>query len=165
MENLIPKLQGKLGEKYFLFFDGRKSKTFYDASNLNTELGCYEILNADGKVVEYMDMLGQFTKAPTEFALCFCEYLMFEEYYPLVYQLPNSTTYTTALIDFPSKFLADAKVMKIVKEIENARINHLSQNGKLLSARDVNEYRKYVNNVFKLKMNHMKRYVNELSQI
>ncbi|MBR4998340.1 MAG: hypothetical protein IKY10_00525, partial [Clostridia bacterium] len=93
-------LCGELGNKYFAFPDGTSSKSFYDAQKFSFRFGQFPIIDKDGNVVEYMDILGNFSKENTDLAYDLYIYALSIDNVPIK-QFGKRGAYYTGLLDFP----------------------------------------------------------------
>lgn len=109
-------LQGELGEKKFVLRNGQETKTFYDAGNFNYSIGQFPIYNENNEIVEYMDLMGTFSKENTNLAVYLYNYVLAESYMPL-----GSMVYQCGIYNFPSKYLTNEKVKRFIVQEEKAR--------------------------------------------
>ena len=170
MKFQLPVINGEVGERYFVFANGRKSKEFYDVSEFDKFNGCYPILDQSGNVVEYMDMLGNFSKTPTEFASKFHHFVFFERYSALISRSSASAYYECAINWFPSKFLISQEIQEIVKEIEKQRFKKMCRTGCFVSIFERVRYFLYMKECMNIKLDKAKqlsqnpKVVNEVNE-
>ena len=148
------------GETKFILWDGTKTKAVYSFYEFNDVLGGFIILNDKHEEVEFMDCVGNFTKQPTIFAKHFNRYIN-STGGSIIYGSPYFE-YVTSLVDFPSKYLTDKKIRKIVKNEENYKIYNAKQNKELDGLLDIVVYRCYVNNVYKQKIKKAQKFLENL---
>ena len=151
-----PQLCGESGNMYFEFGDGKKSKNFHSSKQIDHRTGSYEVLNLSGEV-EYMDLFGNFSKSPTEFASKLYDYINFERFNNLVYRSRSYTLYQTALTAFPSKFLINEKVLDFITKYEQQRFKKLCNNGSFVSLLEKMSYKRFVMKTYKAKIRRMKK--------
>lgn len=113
-----PQIIGEVGNKQFVLYDGQISKPFFTNAEFDSRIGSYPILNENNEIVEYMDLIGNFTNKPTKFAKEFSSYIDSRRL-GVSDAYAGSIFFCTGLIDFPSKYLVDKKIRKIVKAEEN----------------------------------------------
>ena len=138
------------GQTVFVLYDGSITKKVHSFYEFNDVLGGFVILNDKQEEVEFMDCLGNFTKKPTAFAKYFNTYIN-SACQGIKYGFPFSVYFTT-LSDFPSKYLIDKKVRKIVKNEENFKIFTAMRCGDLNNLIEVVRYRCLVNDIYKKKI-------------
>jgi len=147
----------------FKLYDGTLTKKFASAKSYDSAKGTFAICNSHGKVVEYMDLMGNFTKKPTKFASDFKSY-MASRNYGIVFVYASRYDFYTHLIDFPSKYLVDDKVKNVVWNEEMSRYQEACDDGMLLTMMSRLHCRRYIKNVFKNKVkkaNKLKQKIKE----
>lgn len=132
----------------FVLFDGTVSKVVFEVLAFDKYLGVFPIVNKDKEIVEYMDIVGNFTKKPTKFAQEFYSYICSNN---VGYGYPCFTFYT-ALLDFPSKYLTDTKIRKIVKNHENYKIQEAKQNGEFNNLFEILRFKLYSKSIYNQKI-------------
>ena len=147
------------GEVKFNLYNGIKTKSVFAFYEFNEDLGGYIIINEKGEKVEFMDCLGNFTKNPTQFAKLFNNYINSTE---IGYGDPVFTYYTS-LIDFPSKYLINEEVRKIVKNHENYKIQKAYQECGFINLIECLKYKIYVNKIYKQKIQKAKRLMQKVN--
>lgn len=115
-----PAIFGEKGNMQFVLFDNTITKSFFNALDFDRATGCFPIINKNCRTVEYMDLIGNFTKKPTKFAKEFYDYLE-TRCCCAVSGCACYAVYRSYLIDFPSKYMIDPKVRTIVKNEEKYR--------------------------------------------
>ena len=151
-----PVMVGEIGEMKFMFSNGKTSKSFYNAGVLDDYQGVYPILDKEGNVVEYMDLLGQFSPQPTDFASSFHYFAFFERYSYLIMRNERMSYYDCAINHFPSKYLIDERMVKIAREIERNRFQYMCKHDMFVSIFDKLSYRLYMKKCFKIKLERAK---------
>ena len=167
MKYVLPKLNGEVGRMSFELNNGGRSKEFYFAEELNKSTGSYPIYDSNNKIVEYMDIIGNFSNKPTAFALDFYNYVTYESMSWLVLTVDNLMLFECALNEFPSKYLADEKIVKLVKEEEKRKYRTLCEMKQLTSLIDKLMYKKYVSKCLKMKLKRaevLRKHLETLSQ-
>ena len=144
---------GENGVK-FVLNNGAETKSVFAFLEFNKSLGCFEILNKNYDVVEYMDLLGNFTTQPTKFAKRFYEYIESSNY-GVGFGCPNYVFYTS-LIDFPSKYLRSKEVRQIVKAEEEYKYQRACDYSIFVSLLEKLKYKIYYKNIYKQKIEKMK---------
>ena len=147
----MPKLIGEVGTMKFLLSDGTETKTFYSVTEFDVTRGQYPILNKDNEIIEYMDILGNFTKGKSEFAKVYYEYYNSIINIPFIRTVSANLMYT-GLSEFPSRFLADEKIKKIIIAEEKRRFWWALKNHLFKSLIEALRYKKYVNGCLKDKL-------------
>lgn len=142
-------LQGEVGAKYFVLRNGQKTKTFYDAGKFYYRSGQFPIYDENKNVVEYMDLMGTFTKGETHVAISLYYYILSE------YYLPSQLTYMLGVLNIPSRHFMNPKVKEFILEEEKAR-------NKLMSTYNISlierlRYRHVVNSCLKEKLKKAKK--------
>lgn len=148
-DNII--ISGDLGKRHFTFPDGTKSKTFYDAQKFNFRYGQFPILDKNGKVVEFMDILGNFSQDNTDLAADLYYYAISINNVP-VKNFGKRGSYYTGLLDFPSKHLVDEKVRNFIQEQEDLRFDSFCKFGQFNNLFEKLRYKRYIKQVFKNKI-------------
>lgn len=138
----------------FILNNGAETKSVFAFLEFNKSLGCFEILNKDYQVVEYMDLLGNFTKQPTQFAKQFSEYIESSNS-GVGFGYPSFVFYTT-LLDFPSKYLRSKEVRQIVKAEEEYKYLRACKHSTFVSLLDKLKYKLYYKRIYKQKIDKMK---------
>ncbi len=157
-----PKLQADQNGKYFKFYDGSRSKSIYGIGKFDDESGVYPILNNEGKVVEYMDLLGNFVQEPTKLALRFSDYYYENMTRPLVYGYGGYRVFDSPLKDLPSKYMVSKKVQKAVRAVEKrAIVDFKNQNG-FKNLFELMSYRKYQYSLMMKKFNKARKHSKDL---
>ena len=133
MVKYMPKLLGEDGKKYFKFNDESVSKTFFSAGKFDVLACQFPILNEKGEVVEYMDILGNFSKENTHFARKIYRYITYEFLQPTIVRISKSNFYYFALADFPSAYLTDEKIKKFIIEEEKRKYKYLVHSHQFVS--------------------------------
>ena len=146
-----PILEGEFGNYSFKLYNGMQTKKFISLGKFDTSLGVYEICDCQGNVIEYMDIMGNFSKKPSDFANHFNNYIE-TKYLGINYSTPPSCLYYTWLIDFPSKYLINKNVRKIIKNEEVERYNRACKNGTFCRLLDKLRYKIYIDKVFNQKL-------------
>lgn len=146
-----PKIVGEVGNMQFILFDGVKTKSFFNAAEFDCLKGVYPILNQHGQVIEYMDILGNFTIQPTKFAKDFNSYINSRNR-GICYGCVENYVYFTTLLDFPSKYLINNKVRNIVKREELSKYKNACKNKQFSSLLDKLGYRLYISRIFNKKV-------------
>ena len=167
MKNKIfknPEISGQIGSMKFILYDGTETKLFFSVGDYNEKLGVYPILNKDNEIVEYMDLIGNFTCEPTTYAKYFKEYINSRKY-GVGYGDVGCFIYYTGLIDFPSKYLIDKRVRKIVKQEEIERYNLACKRKLFFSLMDRLKYKIYVTNIYNRKVAKAKQYYKQFKDI
>lgn len=144
-------LVGETGHKNFILPDGKHTKKFYDVSEIDLETGEFSILDGQGNVVEYMDIMGTFTQNNTEVAKYLCHYALSSRYIP-VRTCPIGDLYYSGLVSFPSKFLSDDKVRNFIKSQEDYRYKKLCHKKCFRSLFERFYYKHYISELWKEKM-------------
>lgn len=142
------------GKVEFVLYDGTKTKSVFAFLEFDNCLGMFGILNEKYEVVEYMDILGNFSKKPTMFAKRFNEYINSSKY-GIGYGCPQFMFFTS-LIDFPSKYLSSKKVRQIVKQEEEFKYKKACIFGEFSSLLEKLKYRLYYKKIYKQKIDKMK---------
>lgn len=156
MNYIIPQLSGETGNMYFEFYDGKKSKIFHSAKSLDAQNGTFEIKLLNDET-QYMDLLGNFSQKPTEFASALYDYISFENYNHLVYRSLKYVYFKTALVNFPSKFLINKDVLNFIVEFEWKRYQTLIENNRFVSLIEKASYKHFILKNIKAKLKRMKR--------
>ena len=147
---LMPTLVKTNNAYYFQFNDGRTTKLFLSVGKLDIQTGCYAIINEKNEQ-EYMDLFGNFTKQPTEFALHLYSYIVSEQRIPTVFKYYPITYFYTALVDFPSKYLINKEVLNFIVVEEQRRYKSLVKHKVFSNILDRLIYKKYANDILKQK--------------
>lgn len=147
----IPELIELNGKKQFALYDGKLTKEIYDCKDFDKETGVYAILDEQNNVVEYMDILGNFTTQPTLFAREFYYYISSRSS-GVILKVEPGYMFFTSLTNFPSRFLANAEIRKIVKDEEMYKYKTACEN--MLLSGFVNRLRckRFLLDVFKGKV-------------
>ena len=153
-------LNGDLGEKYFIFPNGERSKTFYNANKFMYIYGQYPILNEKGEVVEYMDLMGNFSEGHTELAHALYAYAISINQIPFRAFGLSGEAYT-GVYHFPSKFLKDEKVREFIKNEEDYRYCRLCECNRFRSIIERMRYKHYIDTIWKQKMKKVQRLLKE----
>jgi hypothetical protein len=148
----MPKLIGEKGNMHFRFETGEKSKTIYFVGKFDEFTGEYPIYDENNQLVEYMDILGNFSKEKTELAECLYRHAIQERIMPVVAYAGYYTYFRAAIIDFPSKFLVDEKVRDAILKEERRKYNHMVSTHQFCSLLDRLSYKIYANQVIKAKL-------------
>ena len=111
-----PILESKLGNYSFRLYDGSQTKEFSAIGDFNDNLGCYEICDGNGSIVEYMDLIGNFSKKPTTFAMHFNNYFK-TRFFGVRYGVSPYGIYYTSVIDFPSRYFTNKKDYQVEDEV------------------------------------------------
>jgi len=119
------------------------------------DFGSYEICDLNGNVVEYMDLLGNFSKEPTVFAMHFNQYVQ-SKYLGVRYGIPPNTILYTSIVDFPSRYFMNKKIVKILKEEEYVRFKLACSRKSFVNMFEKIIYKHYVNSIFKKKLKRAK---------
>ena len=150
-----PVLDGGYGNYYFKLYDGSQTKKFDELKEFNNDLGCFEICDKKGHIVEYMDLMGNFSKRPTSFARHFNNYIN-SRHMGVRYSTPPNCLYYTYIIDFPSRYFINKNVREVIKSEEEERYNRACKNGSLRGMLEKLGYKMYVDKVFKQKLKRAK---------
>ena len=148
-------LKGEEGEKFFVLRNGRKTKTFYDAGEFNFAIGQFPIYDKDGQIVEYMDLMGTFSKENTDVACEIYCYLV-RDYIPRM-----GAFYECGIEMFPSKYLTDLKVREFIKNEEDKRYRFACQSKSFTSIIDRLWYKHYISQWWKLKIKRANRMIKQ----
>ena len=109
-----------------------------------------------------MDLMGHFSLEQTELAKKLCDYIQAGQHIP-VKRFGFGDLYYCALVDFPSKFLAEQDVYVFIKDHENLRYKRLCKEKCFRSLFERLYYKNYITGVWKAKINKLKR-TNEASK-
>lgn len=164
----LPVLEGLEGRKFFVFDNLDMSKDFYDSGEFDEEIGAYPIFDESGNVVEYMDLLGNFSNKPTSLAKFFYRYVCTEEKMPFFVPYPQEMFYITGLLNFPSKFMVDEKVRQAIKKEELRRYRLLSKDKIFPSLIVRLQYKAYLKSILKQKVckaNKLKSLIEQQSKL
>lgn len=153
-------LKGELGKRYFVFPNGEKTKTFYNADKFIFSYGQYPILNENGDVVEYMDLMGNFSEGQTELARRLYDYALSINQIPYKALGVQGQAYT-GVLDFPSKFLKNEKVREFIEREEKKRFHRLCRGNGIPSFLHRIRYKLYIDKVWKQKMKKVQRLLQE----
>ena len=145
---------GEVGNKRFVLPTGEHTKTFYDASEFNSKTGHFSIFDEQGKVIEFMDLMGRFTKVETELAKHLSYYVRSGDYIPIK-TYTDGDYYYSGVVDFPSKFLADDEVRAFIKSQEDHRYRKLCKLHCFVSLFERLSYKRYISKLWKFKIEKM----------
>lgn len=159
-----PILKGEIGKMEFELFDGLKTKSFYNVGEFDEVFGQFPILNEKEEIVEYMDLLGNFTENRTELAKYFYQYCISIVDVPVI-KMGRYKMFYTGISEFPSKYLLDERTKKIIKAEEKRRFKLSCKCHKFDSLIEMLRYRKYVNSYIKEKLQRAEEYAEELKII
>ena len=163
MSYFEPQLVGKIGERQFVLHNGDITKEFYNVGLFDIETGMYPILNEKEEVVEYMDMLGNFSKHTTKFAYHFYKYAVSSKDVPFLVSSYMKISYS-GLVDFPSRYLADEKIKEIIKKEEKRRFKYARRHNEFDSLIDIVRYRIYLKQVWADKVLRAERFKETLEK-
>ena len=164
MMDYMPKLIGKDGEKFFMFQNQMCSKVFYDAGKFDVLACQFPILNEKGEVVEYMDILGNFSKENTHFARKIYRYVTYEFLQPTILRRSKLNFYYFALADFPSFYLVDEKIKKFVIEEERRKYQFLINSHQFVSLFERLRYKMVMKQILREKLKKAKNIKKELEK-
>ncbi|MBO5954499.1 MAG: hypothetical protein J6Q13_00845 [Clostridia bacterium] len=156
MINYIPKLLGKNGNKFFMFNDGTYSKLFYSAGEFDFYSCEFPILDESGKVVEYMDIIGNFSKDKTIFARKIYDYVTYEFFKPTIVRTPGFYGFYFALECFPAGYLTDERIKKFVIKEEKRKYEYLVNMKQFASLFERLGYKIFMKQILKKKLNKAK---------
>ncbi len=151
-----PSIIGDIGNMQFVLYDGVKTKPVFNAMAFNSSIGSYPILNKQNQVIEYMDLVGNFTKTPTEFAKEFSSYID-SRLSGVIFGYAGFITFYTRLLDFPSKYLTDNRIRKIVKDLEEFRYREACNKGEFATLLERLRYKMYFRNIYHKKVKKAER--------
>ena len=155
-----PQIIGELGDFKFVLHDYSLTKEFHSAGEFDDFRGVYPIMDKKGKIVEYMDLVGNFTKSPTKFARYFNEYIKARNF-GIGYGSVEYFIYSTALLDFPSKYMTNKKIREIVHDEEMYRYKNACKKGMFISFINKLGYKLYIKNIYKSKIKASKKYLTK----
>lgn len=144
--------------KCFVLYNGKRTQTFYDCAKFDEYIGSYPILDKDNEVVEYMDLIGNFTKQPTEFAKDLYDYISGRDVAVVRYYM-YIKTYYTSLTEFPAKYLLNSQVREIVEDEEKYKSKNLNKSVKGLIPRL--KCKLYLNKTLNKKLKRAKEYIKD----
>ena len=143
-------LMGTAGKKHFVLPNRQITKKFYNAQSFDMRTGQFPILDENGEIIEYMDLMGNFTKTNTLFAKKLYNYVASERNIPFITKA-HGDYYYCGLLDFPSKYLIDDNVKHFIKMEERRRYLKLCNNHNFSSIFQRLMYKRYTNKVWKQK--------------
>ena len=157
----MPILDGCDGCYYFNIQNETSTKFFHHAGDFDETSGVYPIYNEKNEIVEYMDVLGNFTQKPTRFAKLFYRYVTYEQMLPLVFKRNQlHSGYACAFDSFPIKYFLNKKFVQLIKDEENRKIEEMKRQKFIYSFFDVLGYRLSVIRNLKEKINMAKALEN-----
>lgn len=136
--------------KRFVLYNGVETKEFYNHAGFDKEIASYPILDRYGKVVEYMDLIGNFTRKPTDFATALYEYMQGRDM-DLVQDYQYLVTFNTSLTDFPAKYMINPDVKKLVKAEEVYKFKKACENKVIKGLLNRVRCKRYLNRVINRK--------------
>lgn len=138
-------LKGELGKKRFVLRNGQETKTFYNAGNFDYTIGQFPIYDENDQVVEYMDLMGTFSKNNTNMAIRLYYYMLAENYFPYY-----NMVFCEGILNFPSKYFTNTEVQDFIIEEELIRDELMKNNNVSLVNRL--RYRRMVSQCLKQKI-------------
>lgn len=150
--------------KKFVLYNGRKTKSFCNCLEFDNKLGVYPIVDKNGKIVEYMDIVGNFTAQPTRLAMVLNEYVK-SRCQGVRFICGTSTCfYFTTLTDFPSKYMTDKTVRDFIKKEEQYKYTLACKNNVFPNFIAKLRYKLYVMDVYNQKIQKSNKYIKVQQQ-
>lgn len=152
------------GKIKFVLWDGTKTKSVFNVADFDSANGVFPILNEQNQVVEYMDLIGNFTKQPTKFAQCFNDYID-SRLYGVGDRFEGLMFFYCRLVDFPSKYLVDKKIRKIVKDEEAYRYQQACEDKFFEKLIHRLCYKLYLREIYKKKIKKAERLIKHKNKL